>query len=132
MAQVEIEVKGLNRVRNNLRRLIALNREIVEPEMRIWAQAVRKLLKGKPYPSKRSGQTYVRTGELANGWAAEPHGLGVWSIVNRKEYAGWVVGMRQAWMHVQRWWQARPTIEGEVPKLTKALTSKIEGVWESG
>jgi hypothetical protein len=130
MAQVEIEVKGLNRVRNNLRRLIALNREIVEPEMRIWAQAVRKLLKGKPYPSGRG--SYVRTGRLANSWAAEPHGQGTWAIVNKAEYSGWVVGDNQVWFHEGRWWQARPTIEGEIPRLTQALTSKIEGVWESG
>jgi hypothetical protein len=127
-----IEVRGVNRVRNSLRKLIALDKTILEPEFRRWAQGVRKLLKSKPYPAKRAGQTYKRTGRLANSWAVEPKGTGVWSVTNRADYAGWVVGDKQSWFHKDRWWQARPTVEEQIPELTQAITEKIKGTWESG
>lgn len=129
---VTVDIKGINRISNNLRTLAALDKTVLDPEMKDWTQDTNKLLKSKPYPPQRANQKYRRTGELANKWAADKRGTGVWAIVNRKAAAGWVVGDRQAWMHQGRWWQARPTIEGETPKLTKALAAKVEKVWQSG
>ena len=129
---LSFEFRGINRIRNNLRTLAALNRTILQPGLRAWAQAVRKKLKGKPYPPQRPGQTYIRTGNLASRWAAEPIGAGAVAIVNRADYAGWVVGDEQAGVHQGRWWQARPIIEEDIPNLTRQLSEDIEKVWANG
>lgn len=126
------EVRGINRVRNALRRLAALDRTILQPGLKEWSQLVRKQLKAKPYPSQRPGQTYVRTGNLANRWAAEPIGTSAVTITNTADHAGFVVGDNQAGVHAGRWWQASPVIEEQMPSLTKKLSQEIERVWESG
>lgn len=130
MASVTFEIRGSNRVANNLRTLAALNKNVIDPVGRKWAKGVRGKLKSKPYPSQRAGQTYVRTGELANRWAVDTTRMGMWSITNTREGAGFVVGDEQASVHLGRWWQARPTIEEEIPQLTKDLSDEIERIWE--
>lgn len=132
MATVEIDIRGINRISNNLRTLAALDKTVLDPEMQAWAQSVRGLLKSKPYPPAPATSKYRRTGRLANSWLAAKHGTGVGGIKNSAPYSGFVVGNNQAFMHQGRWWQARPTIEGETPKLTKALAAKVEKVWQSG
>lgn len=127
-----IEFKGINRVSNALRKLAALDKTILDPVGKRWAQGVTKKLKGKAYPPRRPGQTYVRTGRLANSWAVDALGAGVWSITNRTDYGVFVVGDEQAAVHKGRWWQARPTIQEEIPQLTRDLSDEIERVWERG
>lgn len=127
-----VTVRGVNRIRNALRSLAAMDRTVLEPELRAWAQRVRRLLKSKPYPSKRAGQRYARTGRLANSWGVEQGKSGEVSIRNSAAYATWVVGDKQAWMHAGRWWQARPTIEDEIPELTREISEKIRRTWENG
>lgn len=125
------EMRGSNRVGNALRKLASLNKNVIDPIGRKWAQGVRGKLKSKPAPAKRPLQTYIRTGELANKWAVENQGLGKWAIVNRKEASPFVIGEKQAWFHAGRWWQAKPTIEEEIPALTKDLSDEIERIWTS-
>lgn len=59
------------------------------------------------YPPERSGQRYERTGDLGRGWRPDDGafvgGAFVVSISNAVEYAPWVQGEQQAWMHVGRW-----------------------------
>lgn len=124
--------QGVNRLANALRTLAALNKNVIDPIGRKWAQGVRGKLKGKAAPAKRPLQTYVRTGRLANSWAVEGQGMGKWAIVNRTNYGEFVVGDEQVWFHAGRWWQARPTIEEEIPQLTKDLSKEIERIWTSG
>ncbi len=127
-----VEIKGINRVANALRKLAALDKTILDPVLKRWAQGVRQKLKGTSYPAKRPGQTYVRTGNLANKWAVDQMSTGVWAIANRADYAEYVIGEEQAWFHEGRWWQAKDIIEGEIPQLTEDLSNEIERVWESG
>lgn len=129
---LSVTIKGVNRVRNSLRGLTAMDKTIINSELRAWAQRVRRMLKSKPYPSKRAGQRYARTGRLANSWGAEQRRSGEVSIRNSADYATWVVGDKQAWMHAGRWWQARPTIEDEIPELTRELSEKIQRTWGNG
>lgn len=133
----DFEVKGINRLSNALRKLAGLNREILEPETKKWADQTAKTLRQTPYPARRPGQTYTRKGKLTGSWRHEQRGAGVWSIVNRasnngQPYAQWVVGDNQSWMHRGRWWKARDIIEGRMPKLIEALKRKIEQVFASG
>lgn len=126
-----VEIKGINRVSNALRKLAALDKNVIDPVGKRWAEKVRKKLKGTSYPAKRPGQTYVRTGRLTSSWAVDQLGVGAWSITNRTAYGGFVVGDEQAESHQGRWWQARPLIEEEIPELTRDLSDEIERVWES-
>ena len=118
---INIEFKGVNRVRNTLRRLASLMPEIVDPELSDWAKDTAKELKRTPYPPKRPAQKYVRTGRLANSWKVGHPKRGVVSVLNSAKYAGFVVGDKQAWMHEGRWWKASE----EVQKYTRALTLKL-------
>lgn len=137
MAQITMKFRGTNRVRNSLRRLASLNTEVIEPVMGKWAQDVRRKLKSTPYPPKRSGQTYRRTGQLANRWQVEKKSPSIFEIVNRARrkgrfYVGFVVGEEQAWMHKNRknrWWKAGDVVRSETPTLVKKLTQKIEDIW---
>ena len=132
MTAFAIEIRGINRVRNSLRKLVAMDKNILEPELRNWMQNLRKELKSTPYPPRRSNQRYKRTGRLGNSWAVDSAGTGKWKITNRVKYASWVVGDKQAWMHVGRWWQARPIIEKNIPKLTQSISKKVEDTWNRG
>jgi len=59
------------------------------------------------YPPQRPGSSYVRTGDLGRGWRVEDgrylEGGYVVAASNAVEYAPWVQGDDQAWMHVGRW-----------------------------
>lgn len=59
------------------------------------------------YPPERPNSTYVRTGDLGRGWRVEDgvylEGGYVVTASNAVEYAPWVQGDDQAWMHKGRW-----------------------------
>lgn len=131
------EIRGISRLKNALRKLAALDRNILEPETEKWAGQTVKTLRATPYPAKRPGQTYVRKGRLTGSWKAERQGIGKWAIVNLARgkgqgYAAYVVGENQAFMHLGRWWKARDIIEKRIPVLTNSLAKKIEDTWTSG
>ena len=129
MLRFELTVRGANAVANRWRAAAAqAGPEIQEAAFR-WAQGTRAALKSTPYPAKRPGQRYVRTGRLASSWAAERRGGGDAVIRNSAGYAGYVVGNSQgegqAWMHRGRWWTARDVIQGERPKLRAAIIAQV-------
>lgn len=134
---ISMEFKGYNRVSNGLRLLASeMAGEVVDPVLGEWTKDMRYALKAEPYPPKRPGQTYVRTGQLANRWRAEQVKPGVWRINNAavgkngREYAQFVVGEQQAWMHQGRWWLAREIVEGYAGDLTERLADKLVEYWE--
>lgn len=61
------------------------------------------------YPAPPSASTYVRTLNLARGWAAPQERVSFGgggfskSFSNTVDYAHWVQGEDQAWMHQERW-----------------------------
>lgn len=131
------EIRGISRLKNALRKLAALDRNILEPETEKWAGQTVKTLRATPYPAKRPGQTYVRKGRLTGSWKDERQGIGKWAIVNLARgkgqgYAAYVVGENQSWFHLGRWWKARDIIEKRIPALTNSLAKKIEDIWTSG
>ena len=91
-----------------------------------WAQNVRAKLKSTPYPPKRPGQRYVRTGRLANSWRAERKGRGRALIANSAPYSGYVVGKKQAYMHRGRWWLGRTVLMESAPELEAAAIREID------
>jgi hypothetical protein len=135
MPGFEQNIRGYNRLMNKLRRLAADNPEIGDEPIREFSQEQRAELKGHPYPSKRPDQRYQRTGQLANRYRVVKEDVGRYKIVNHarskagKLYAGWVVGVKQAWMHVKRWYQAHKVIQGNMPKLTAKLSEVYRQIW---
>lgn len=128
---IHFQVRGTNRVRNQLRAIAAFYPRKVDRVARRDMQRIRRKLKAKPYPAKRPGQTYRRTGLLANKWAVKKDRPGVWSIVNDASrggqlYPGYVVGDNQAWMHKNRWWIASDEIEKEMPEFTRNLSQELD------
>jgi hypothetical protein len=134
--EVQIKIYGFNRLMNALRRLAADNPEIGDEPIREFAQEERAALKSESYPPKRPGQRYIRTGQLANRWRVIHEDKGRYQIVNQARgrqgqyYAGYVVGIRQAWMHVKRWWQAHKIIKKAMPRLTEKLTAAYKKIWK--
>jgi len=80
--------------------------ELTESGTALLDRAVQTLT---TYPAERERQTYVRTGNLKDGWLQPGP---VWqvgqtgisfSLTNTVPYAQWVEGDQQAWMHAGRW-----------------------------
>lgn len=137
----DMELTGFQRVGNSLRALASdMDEEIVDPIMEDWSKDMRYMLKGKAYPTKRPGQKSIRTGRLANEWAARRVKAGVWEISNDarnssgRMYSVYVVGNNQGsgqvWFHRGRWWVAYDVIRGYVPDLTRRLTRALTDWWE--
>jgi hypothetical protein len=140
MPSFSLELRGYNRVANNLRRLASDMDKELDPVVGTWTRWTRSRLKGRAYPPKPPRSTYVRTGQLANRWRVEKQGPSRHAIMNDAKgprgqlYATHVVGdgmgENQAWMHRGRWWIARDVIEEEIPALRNALSTAIKNVWE--
>jgi len=131
-----IKIHGYNRLMNKLRKLAVSNPEIGDEPVREFAQDMRATLKGTPYPPKRPQQKYVRTGRLANSWKVKREGASRYAIINTARskrtgefYAGWVVGQKQAWMHVNRWWKAVDIVKKHNKELTKKLNAAYKRIW---
>ena len=130
MLTVDLDIKAYNRVRNDLRRKVIESPQVADRVTRQWALNTRQVLKQTPYPPKRPNQRYVRTGRLANSWKVVKQGTAQYQITNSaanrgRLYAGYVVGLNQAWMHKGRWWIARDIVAQEIPNLTRALTEEL-------
>lgn len=128
MPQEAVQIVNYNRLQNAFRRLAADMPEVSDEAVGQFAQAQRLALKAEPYPAKRPGQTYVRTGRLANSWGAVKEGEGRWTVINSQRYASYVVGVRQAWMHKGRWWIAREVIRRNAADLVATLTEMYEAL----
>lgn len=135
---VDIKITGVNRIENKLRGLISNMPDIVDGDVADWSRDMARLLKGTPYPSKRPGQNYVRTGQLANRWRVSRQKSASYNILNDARgrrgrlYAGYVVGSGgdQAWMHAGRWWIARDVINGFSGDLTRRMVRRINLYWQ--
>lgn len=139
MARFSMELRGHQRVGNNLRRMASSMDQELDAAVGDWTKRTRTRLKGKAYPAMRPGQRYRRTGQLANRWATQRLGPSHWAIQNRAQgrgrlYATYVVGdgkgSGQSWHHRGRWWKARDVVDEYTPELVEALTRRIRKLWE--
>lgn len=100
--------------------------QIVDREMGDFGKQARGRLKSEPYPPRRAGQTYVRTGLLANAWSYSPIKMMQHSLLNSAPYSAAVVGsFSQSWVHRGRWWMALPVVARDVPKLLRAILDRF-------
>jgi hypothetical protein len=135
MLTFHFTVTGSQRVENRLRRGAAAMPATTDKVLGAWAQRTRGKLKATPYPAKRPGQRYVRTGRYRNSWTARREKAGKWAIINNarnrygRPYPVYVGGDNkgggQAWMHRGRHKISRQTIDGEVPQLRQELRQAV-------
>jgi len=99
--------------------------------IRDFLKVERGRLKAEPYPPKRPNQTYVRTGNLATRWAVEKQAATRFTLVNRANYSGYVVGLpdEQAWMHQGRWWSAAKILVRDTPLLVDMISKRYAEVF---
>jgi len=126
MLRFQLVITGNDELLARLRSASAKAPGVMDEISYRWAQNVRAKLKSTPYPPKRPGQRYVRTGRLANSWRAERKGKGRALIVNSAGYSGYVVGKKQAWMHRGRWWLGRNVLMESAPELETAAKREID------
>jgi hypothetical protein len=126
MLRFELTITGDQEVINRLRTAAAKGPSAFDEVSYRFAQNMRAKLKSTPYPAKRPGQRYARTGRLANSWRAERLGNGRALIANSAGYSGYVVGKKQAWFHRGRWWTARSVIEQSAPELRAAAIKELD------
>lgn len=125
MIRFQLIIIGQNAVTNKLRTTAAKAPHAMGDITYRWAQGVRAKLKSTPYPPKRPGQRYVRTGRLANSWSAVRMSQSTVRIANSAGYSGYVVGKKQAWFHRGRWWTAQSVIEQSAPELKAAAIKEL-------
>lgn len=126
MIRFQLIIIGQNAVTNKLRTTAAKAPHAMGDITYRWAQGVRAKLKSTPYPPKRPGQRYVRTGRLANSWSAVRMSQSTVRIANSAGYSGYVVGKKQAWFHRGRWWTAQSVIGENRPELRAAVIKELD------
>ncbi len=129
MIRFQLIIIGQNAVTNKLRTTAAKAPHAMGDITYRWAQGVRAKLKSTPYPPKRPGQRYVRTGRLANSWSAVRMSQSTVRIANSAPYSVYVVGSRtrrQAWMHLGRWWKGYDVIAENRPELRAAVIKELD------
>lgn len=131
-----IEIRGSNRVRNQLRYLVKEYPDDVDDEIASFVRMAENQLYRKAYPppppmtdrqARGEGKQYERTGRLREGWYSDRLGPSLYILGNVEDYSGWVIGTVQAKIHQGRWWIAREEVQDMVESdLTPALTELLE------
>ena len=125
-------VLGTEKTKRKLKYFSRRGAKIADPIMWKWAEEQRQRIRRQKYPPKRAGQTYNRTGNLANRWAKVRITHGYFKVVNRNLYASYVVGRAtQAWMHAGRWWVADDIWEEGTAELIKSLEDHYVRTWRT-
>ena len=126
------EIKGVNRVRNQLRFLAAMHPSKTDPIIRDHAKRQQRELRATPYPAKPADSTYIRKhffGGIAGSFSAQAVKPGVWRVSNSRSYALYVIGQKgdQTKLHASNnWWRMKDVLEETLPELVKDLTVMLE------
>ena len=132
--QITIMVVGLPELTARLNRV--MSPAILQPPLRRAIELVRKKL--QEYPPERAGQTYVRTGDLGQGWADAPITSAATvagfseTLSNDVAYAPFVQrdpqfgDPHQAWMHVGRWTTDAQILQAAAPEIGADFTAAIQ------
>src|SRR5574341_796765 len=127
MFAVSFEIRGHVELSAALRKAAIKMPRTIDRGIGAFAQETRAFIKSYPYPPQRHypaqftdrsrryffwalrngviSVPYRRTGRLANSNAAQHLGLMVWALTNSAEYAGLVIGPKQATQHAGWWWK---------------------------
>ncbi len=132
--QVNFTIQGTNRVRNQLRTIAALNRDLTDKVVGKHSKKESARLRAKAYPPKLPAQKYQRTGELGRRFRSQKVRAGVHRVMNRTQHAVWVVkkGMQNQKYHAGRWWTIEDTLQQNMPRLTRELSVELEKELDRG
>ena len=131
MTQLSFWVKG-EIVRKGLQDLSAELPKIGRQQLRFMIERVYRRV--SPYPPKRPGQKYIRTGDLFSHWILGPSTTvnPGYAIENDMPYAKYVIGdaygTSQAWMHKGRWLKLRDAMDQEIEKMPAEIEAQINMV----
>ena len=132
---VSVELRGTNRVANQLRAMASAHPDQTDPIIGKHAKWQAKQLRNKAYPPELPGQVYVRTHNLKRRFRARRVKKGVHIVMNRQSYAVWVIkkGMQATKFfgkyppgHRGRWWTIDDQVQKNAPTLTKKLAAMLE------
>ncbi len=129
-----MQVKGLEEVLGKLAAWPDKLQQVMDTLMNASLLALWEAVPG--YPEPPEGSTYRRTGTLGRTIGVEHSGEPeIYQVVanggyteghfgTRLEYAPYVIGERQAWMHRGRWWT--------ILDVAAKATDKIRAIWQEG
>jgi len=124
---ISLQVVGSNRVRNSLRKLVTITKDVRKSGDK-WAKSVRQRLR-RLYSEVPGRGGYRRRGKLANSWSVDTPKPATWIFANSQPYSKHVMGPKQASWHKNRWPTLEDIIKEKAPNLTKELTREIEDEW---
>lgn len=129
---VQFEVRGINRVRNQLRAAASFHPNESNEVVERHTKAMAAMFRNKPYPARLPNQKYVRTFELRRRFRAMRAKAAHWRVINRTPYAVWVVkkGFQNIKYHAWRWWTIDDESEKTMPELTRKLSARLEQILE--
>ncbi len=126
------EIKGVNRVRNQLRFLAAMHPNDTDPVIRDHAKRQQRVLRATPYPVYQATFTHRRKmffGGIAGSFSAQAVKPGVCKVSNSRPYALGVIGSKsEKFDHAsfRAWWSMKDVMEETLPELVKDLTAMLE------
>jgi len=129
MANVKQDIQGLDHLIVKLTNLAKIEPGTADEALRVQAQDLRAILKSTPYPPKPPDSRYRRTGGLANAWSVVKKAVARYALFNSKDYSSYVVGVKQAFMHVGRWWQAHNIIRENMPSIFDRIKDIYIPLW---
>ena len=125
---VSVEIRGTNRVRNQLRAAASAHTKHTDPVIGKHAKKQSAMMRALAYPAKLPNQKYVRTFELKRRYRAQKRASAQWAVINRTKYAVWVIkkGMQNRKYHLGRWYTLEDKMAETMPTLTKNLSVMLE------
>ena len=95
-----------------------------------WGPFLRGIIADiKPYPARRENQKYVRTFHLRDSWEWNIKSPLEAEVGNVAVYAGYVQGVEQAAIHVNRWQRLVDVGERNLEEFINKLMRKVEHIW---
>jgi len=134
MIGFDYKVTGYQRVANNFRKLVSVQRSYFRHTLSQFGEETTNELTRTPYPAPRG--SYIRTYELQRGFRSQvvdDTTVRFWNVAQNLKgfrYPNVVIQRgNQAWFHLYRWWTLEDIVENRMDRLRQLLYRKIERDW---
>jgi len=130
MTQLSFKVVNAGKIKTAFHNLGAKLPKVASSRLKKFIERLKKRM--KIYPAQRSGQKYVRTYKLREGWKVVNVSPLKYTLKNTTHYTKWVVGTAygtmQAWMHEGHWTTLRDAADDEMKSLPENYAKDIKVV----